>query len=105
VQFYSLVPALRLLMTMPPPPYDLAKAVRAARRKRVDELQLGTAHPRSHGRQHADDKAAADADGPVQRSEAGATTPHVERLERLVREHGHQRSADEPKPWKKPWDK
>jgi hypothetical protein len=95
-------------MTAPPLPYDLAEAVRAARRKRVDELQLGAAQPRSHGRQHADDRTAADADGPVQNSAAaaaGAATPHVERLQRLVREHGHQRSTAEPKPWKKPWDK
>jgi hypothetical protein len=92
-------------MTVPPLPYDLAEAVRAARRKRVDELQLGTAHPRSHGRQHGDDRTAADADGAVQNSAAGAATPHVELLKRLVREHGHQRSTAEPKPWKKPWDK
>lgn len=32
-------------------------------------------------------------------------TPEVERLLRLEREHGHKRSPDEPKPWKKPWDK
>ncbi len=32
-------------------------------------------------------------------------TPQVERLLRLEREHGHQRCPDEPKPWKKPWDK
>jgi hypothetical protein len=35
----------------------------------------------------------------------GAVTPQVERLQRLEREHGYQRSPDEPKPWKKPWDK
>ena len=40
-----------------------------------------------------------------------AITPQSERLRRLIREHGYQRSSDEPnepnepKPWKKPWDK
>jgi len=34
-----------------------------------------------------------------------AATPQVERLLRHVREHSYQRSPDEPKPWKKPWDK
>jgi hypothetical protein len=91
-------------MTMPPLPYDLAAAVRAARRKKVEALQLGIAHPRSQ-RQHADDNAAV---APVQSGEAvapSAATPKVERLERLIREHGHQRSPEEPKPWKKPWEK
>ena len=36
---------------------------------------------------------------------AGAVTPQVERLLRHVSEHSYQRSPDEPKPWKKPWDK
>ena len=35
----------------------------------------------------------------------GAVTPQVERLLRHIREHSYQRSPDEPKPWKKPWDK
>jgi hypothetical protein len=34
-----------------------------------------------------------------------ALTPQGERLQRLIREHGYQRSQDEPKPWKKPWDR
>jgi len=34
-----------------------------------------------------------------------AVTPQGERLQRLIREHGQQRSSDEPKHWKKPWDK
>jgi hypothetical protein len=37
-----------------------------------------------------------------------ALTPQGEGLRRLLREHGYQRSPDEPnepKPWKKPWDK
>jgi hypothetical protein len=66
-------------MTMPPLPYDLAAAVRAARRKKVESLQLGITHPRSQ-RQHADDNAAV---APVQSGEAvapGAVTPKVERL-------------------------
>jgi len=36
---------------------------------------------------------------------AGAVNPQVERLLRHVIEHRYQRSPDEPKPWKKPWDK
>ena len=32
-------------------------------------------------------------------------SPQVERLLPFEREHGHQRCPDEPKPWKKPWDK
>jgi hypothetical protein len=35
----------------------------------------------------------------------GAVTPQVEQLLRHVREHRYQPSPDEPKPWKKPWDK
>jgi hypothetical protein len=95
-------------MTMPPVPYDLAEAVRVARQKRVDELQLRTAHPRLHGRQHAGGRAAADVKAPAHSSEAvgpGAATPHVLRLHRLLREHIRQQSTDEPKPWKKPWDR
>jgi hypothetical protein len=94
-------------MTMPPLLYDLAAAIRAARRRRVEARQLGIAHPRSQ-RQHADDNAAVAADDPAQSGEAvapGAATPKVERLERLIREHGHQRSPEEPKPWKKPWER
>jgi hypothetical protein len=34
-----------------------------------------------------------------------AVTPQGKRLQQLIREHGNQRSPDEPKPWKKPWDK
>lgn len=34
-----------------------------------------------------------------------AVTPQGKRLQQLIREHGDQRSLDEPKPWKKPWDK
>jgi hypothetical protein len=36
---------------------------------------------------------------------ADAVTPQVKRLLRHVSEHRYQRSSDEPKPWKKPWDK
>src|SRR5579859_2372433 len=36
---------------------------------------------------------------------AGAVTPQVERPLRHISEHPYQRSPDEPKPWKKPWDK
>ena len=34
-----------------------------------------------------------------------AVTPQAQRLQRLISEHGYQRSRDEPRPWKKPWDK
>jgi hypothetical protein len=34
-----------------------------------------------------------------------AVTPQGKRLQQLIREHGNQRSLDEPKPRKKPWDK
>lgn len=37
--------------------------------------------------------------------EASAVTPQVERLLRHLSEHRYQRSPDEAKPWKKPWDK
>jgi hypothetical protein len=89
-----------------PLPYNLAEAGRAARRKMVDELRLGIAHPQLHARQYVDDKAAAG--DPVQSSQAvapSAATPAVERPQRLAVGHGHHRSTDEPKPWKKPWDK
>lgn len=37
---------------------------------------------------------------------AGAVAPpQVERLLRHISEHRYQRPPDEPKPWKKPWDK
>jgi hypothetical protein len=95
-------------MAESPIPYNLAEAVRAARRKMVDELRLGIAHPQLHTRQYVDDTAAAAAGAPVQSSQPaapGAATPPMERPLRLDGKHGHQRSTDEPKPWKKPWDK
>jgi hypothetical protein len=91
-------------MTMSPLPYDLAEAVRAARKKRIEEIELEAANPRLHTRQHADVRTAAPANDPIHGG-PGVPTPQVERLYRLEREHGHQRSTDEPKPWKKPWDR
>jgi hypothetical protein len=84
-------------MTMSQLPYDLAEAVRAARKKRIEELELEAANPRLHTRQHADVRTAAPANDSIHGGPGVST--------RLEREHGHQRSTDEPKPWKKPWDK
>jgi hypothetical protein len=41
-------------MAKPPLPYDLAEAVRIARLKRATELEITTAHPRSHTRQRVE---------------------------------------------------
>jgi hypothetical protein len=87
-------------------PYDLAAAVRASRRKRVEDLQLERSARQCRR-----------SSTPIARLQllqiilhllagpATVPTPQVERLHRLVLEHAHQPSPEEPKPWKKPWDK
>jgi hypothetical protein len=86
--------------------YPLTRSgISASRKHAKDDLSMIAAHPLLNllGGNHFPPK------GLVKpRGEAvapGAITPQVERLLRLVREHGYQRSPDEPKSWKKPWDK
>ena len=86
--------------------YPLTRSGISAPRKRPkDDLSVLAAHPllSALGGEHFPPERVAE---PYREAVArGAVTSQVERLLRLVREHGYQRSPDEPKPWKKPWDK
>ncbi len=87
--------------------YPLTRSGISAPRKRAkDDLSVIAAHPllSALGRDHCPPKNVAEPCGEAV-GRSGAVTSQVERLLRLVREHGYQRSPDEPKPWKKPWDK
>jgi hypothetical protein len=77
----------------------------APRKHAKDDLSVIAAHPllSALGGDHFPPKSVAEPCGEA--VARGAVTSQVERLLRLVREHGYQRSPDEPKPWKKPWDK
>jgi hypothetical protein len=86
--------------------YPLTRSGISAPRKRAkDDLSVIAAHPLlgALGRDHFPPKSVAESCGEA--VGRAAVTSQVERLLRLVREHGYQRSPDEPKPWKKPWDK
>jgi len=80
--------------------------ISAPRKRTKDEkLSVTAAHPllsALRGNHLPPKRAAKPCDEAVARD---AATPEVERLLRHVREHSYRRSPDEPKPWKKPWDK
>jgi hypothetical protein len=87
--------------------YPLTHAGISVPRKRIKDKRLSAidAHPLLSALtgNHLPPKSLAKArDEPVER---GAVTPQVERLLRRVSEHTCPQSPDEPKPWKKPWDK
>jgi hypothetical protein len=85
--------------------YPLTHSGISAPRKRPkdEKLSVTAAHPllSALGGNHLPPKSAAKPGGEAR----GAVAPQVERLLRHVREHSYQRSRDEPKPWRKPWDK
>jgi len=86
--------------------YPLTHSGISAHHKRAgDRLPVIEAHPllgAAPGDNHLPSAIAAECREAAARD---AITPQGERLQRLIREHGYQRSPDEPKPWKKPWDK
>jgi hypothetical protein len=85
--------------------YPLTHSGISAHHKRAaDRLQVIAAHPllSALGGNHLPPKSVAKTSGEA--VAAGAVTHQVERL-RHISEHSYQRSPDEPKPWKKPWDK
>jgi hypothetical protein len=96
-------------------PHELALAafyplthscIRAPRNRTIDEkLSVIAAHPllSALSGNHLPPKSAAKPCGEA--VAAGAVTPQVERLLRHVSERRYQRCPDEPRPWKKPWDK
>jgi hypothetical protein len=86
--------------------YPLTRSgISAPRRRAKDDPSVIAAHPllSALGGDHFPPKRVAQPRGEV--VARSAVTSQVERLLRLVREHGYQRAPDEPKPWKKPWDK
>ena len=87
--------------------YPLTHSGISAPRKRTKDKKLSAidAHPllSALGGNHLPPKSVAKPCGEAVARDAAA--PKVERLLRHVREHSYQRSPDEPKPWKKPWDK
>jgi hypothetical protein len=87
--------------------YPLTHSGISAPRKRIkdEKLSVTAAHPvlSELGGNHLPPKRAAKPCGEA--AARDAATPPVERLLRHVREHSYRCSPDEPKPWKKPWDK
>jgi hypothetical protein len=85
------------MMTDPNIPYDVAKAVRTARQKLLEKLQLGVAHARSHSGRFGNTGKSIDADN--------TRADYVETsVDSFFAANTGQRRASDPKPWKKPWD-
>ena len=85
--------------------YPLTHSSNAAHLRRTDDVPpaIPAHHPLSRRRDNrCPPESAAKPNG---EAVARVETPQVERPHRLEREHGHHGAPDEPKPWKKPWDK
>ena len=86
--------------------YPLTRsAISAPHKNAADRPPVIAAHPllSALGGSHLPPKSVAKPSGEA--VAAGAVTPQVARLLRHVSERRYQRCPDEPRPWKKPWDK
>lgn len=85
--------------------YPLTHSDNAAHLKRTNDVlpAIPAHHPLSRRRDNRGPPESAAKPGGE--TAARVETSQVERLHRIEREHGHHGCPDEPKPWKKPWDK
>lgn len=79
--------------------------IKLHRSKELREFALAEFYPLTHSGDAAHLKRAENPSPTPTHPLLRQLSPQVERLYRLEREHGYQRSTDEPKPWKKPWEK